>query len=174
MSMKLAKWRGRVPMQNEHEKRKNRGGGGGPGASVYAECREPQPGTDPRLSQIERTDRFRGVWAGREIRLGRVCAATAELRRVEQAGPGRSARLFGKSDGDERGADDAIDTGVSRQRGGEGCAVPTALLQRVVHSRGHHAAGGSGPGARAVEGAGDAPPLSLATRAVWERNVAAR
>src|ERR1041385_2716550 len=57
MSMKLAKWRERCPMQDEHEKVKNRVGVARPGASVYAECREPQPGTDPRLSQIERTDR---------------------------------------------------------------------------------------------------------------------
>src|SRR5439155_1684736 len=54
MSMKLAKWRERFPMQDEHEKGKNGVGVARPGASVYAECREPEPGSDPRVFTVER------------------------------------------------------------------------------------------------------------------------
>ena|SRR5438477_7394290 len=44
----------------------------------------------------------------------------AELWEVEQGGAGWSASLRGKSNGDERGADDATDPRVSGPRGGEG------------------------------------------------------
>ena len=63
------------PMQDEHETGKNGVGVARPGASAYAECREPEPGTDPGVSQVEPIDRVYGMWAGREIRLGGACAA---------------------------------------------------------------------------------------------------
>jgi hypothetical protein len=50
-------------MQDEHETGKNGVGVARPGASAHEECREPQPGTDPRVFQVERTDRVCRVWA---------------------------------------------------------------------------------------------------------------
>src|SRR3974377_1424581 len=144
-----------------------------PGARLYAECREPKTGRDQGLSQVEPTDRVWRVWAGREIRLGGVRAGGPELWRVGQAGPRRSTSLCGKSDRDKRGADNALNSRISRQRGGEGCAVRTAPLQRVVHTRGYRAAGGSGSGARAIERAGDAPYSSARIRALWGQKVRA-
>jgi hypothetical protein len=143
------------------------------GASAHEECREPKPGTDPGVSPIEPTDRVCGVWAEREIRLGGARAEGAELRRAEQAGAWCGASLCEKGDGDERGADDATDPRVSRPRGGEGWAVPTASLRGAVYGRGHRAAGGSGPSARAVERSGHAPHSAARVRAVWEQAVRA-
>src|SRR5579864_9641718 len=173
MSMKVVKWLRRFPMQDEHEKEKNGVGVARSGASAYVECREPKPGTDSGVSQVEPTDRVYGVWAEREIRLGGARAGGPELWRVGQGGARCRASLRGKSDGDERGADDAINPHVSRQRGGEDCAVPTAPFHGAVHRRGHCAAGGSGPGAPAVERAGHAPHFSARVRAVWEQTVRA-
>src|SRR5712692_11885948 len=85
MSMKRAKWLGRFPMQDEHETGKNGVGVARPGASAYAECREPKPGSDPGVSPIKPTDRVCGLRAEREIRLGGERAEGAELRQVEQA-----------------------------------------------------------------------------------------
>ena len=65
MSMKQASSQARFPMQDE-----NGVGMAQPGASASAECREPEPGTDPGVSQVQSTYRVcRGV-GGREIRLG--------------------------------------------------------------------------------------------------------
>jgi hypothetical protein len=70
MSLKAVKRPERFPMQDEHERRKNGIGVARPGASADVECREPQPGADSGVSQIERTDRICRVWAEREVRLG--------------------------------------------------------------------------------------------------------
>src|SRR2546423_11680340 len=128
MSMKVGKGRGRFPMQDEHENGNNGVGMARPGASAHEECRGPEPGTDPGVSPIEPTDRVRGMRTEGEIRLGGGCAASAELWQVEQGGAGCSASLRGKSNGDERGADDATDPRVSGPRGGEGSALPTASV----------------------------------------------
>src|ERR1700692_2882475 len=99
---------------------------------------------------------------------------------IEFAGCGRSekyawvervlrAQNYGELGKRERGADDAVNPGVSRPRGGEGRTLPTALLHHAVHGRGHRAASGSGPGARAVERAGHAPHFKARVRAVWEQ-----
>src|SRR5688572_8370041 len=168
MSMKLVKWVVRFPMQDEHETTKNGVGVARPGASAYVECREPKPGTDPGVSQVEPSDRVCGLWAKREVCLGGAGAGGAELRGVMQAGARSGASVCGKGDGDERGADDSINPGVSRPWGGEGCAVPAAPLPDAVHRRRYRAAGGSGPGARADERAGHAPHSAARVRAVWE------
>src|SRR5207249_593691 len=80
MSMKLAKWRERFPMQDEHEKGKNGVGVARPGASVYAECREPEPGSDPRVFTVERGDRVHQRRAGRTIPVGGRGIGRAEVR----------------------------------------------------------------------------------------------
>ena len=169
MSMKLAERPGRFPMQDEHENGNNGVGMARPGASAHAECREPKPGTDSGVSQVQPAHRVCGLWAEREIRLDRARAGGAELRRAGPAGARCGASLCGKSDGDERVANDAINPGVSRPRGGEGSTLPTPPLPDAVHPRGHRAAGGSGPGARAVERAGDVPHPAARIRAVWEQ-----
>jgi len=110
-----------------------------------------------------RQDRVCGVPTKREVRLGGARAGGAELRRVGQGGARRGARRCGKSDGDERLTDDAIDPRISGQRRGAEGGVPTARFPGEVHCRGHRAAGGSGPGARAVERAGHAPDSASAS-----------
>jgi transposase InsO family protein len=60
MSMKRAPRPGRFPMQDEHENGKDGVGVAWPGASTDGESREPQPGTDPGVSEVERTDRVCG------------------------------------------------------------------------------------------------------------------
>src|SRR5688500_1935927 len=89
MSMKLVKWVVRFPMQDEHETTKNGVGVARPGASAYVECREPKPGTDPGVSQVEPSDRVCGLWAKREVCLGGAGAGGAELRGDMQAGARR-------------------------------------------------------------------------------------
>src|SRR5205823_5289925 len=102
MSMKLANWVERFPMQDEHEKRKNGVGVARPGASVHEECREPEPGTDRRVSQVERTDRVCGLWEEGKVRLGGARTEGPEVRRIGQMGARHSASLREKSNGDER------------------------------------------------------------------------
>lgn len=160
-------------MQDEHETGKNGVGVARLGASAHVECREPEPGTDPGVSQVEPRDRVCGVRTEGEIPLGGGRAEGAGLRQVEQRGARCSASLRGESDGDEHVADDAINPRVSRSRGGEDGTVPTAPLQDAVHARGHRAAGGSGPGARAVERARYAPHSAARIRAIWEQAVRA-
>jgi hypothetical protein len=60
-----------------------------------------KPRTDPRVSQVERGDRFCGVWAGGKIQLGGARAEGAEVRRVGEAGARRRASVCEKSDGDQ-------------------------------------------------------------------------
>jgi hypothetical protein len=160
-------------MQDEHEKGKNGVGVARPGASAYEECREPEPRTDPGVSQVEPGDRVCRVWTSREVCVGGGGAEGAELRQVEQAGARCSASVRGKSDGDKHVADDAINPRVSRSRHGAGSAVPTASVWRTVYGRGHRSAGRSGPGARAIERPGHAPHSSARVRAVWEQAVRA-
>src|SRR6266567_5696046 len=106
MSMKRAKRLGRFPMQDEHETGKNGVGAARLGASAHVECREPEPGTDPGVSQVEPRDRVCGVRTEREIPLGGGRAEGAGPRQVEQGGARCSASLRGESDGDEHVADD--------------------------------------------------------------------
>src|ERR1035438_10201407 len=100
MSMKLGRRLVRFPIQDEHKKGKNGVGAARPGASANVECREPQPGTDPGVSEVEPDHRVCGVWARREIRLGGARAGRAALRRFGQEGARGSARLRRKGDGD--------------------------------------------------------------------------
>ena len=51
-------------MQDEHETGKNGVGVARPGASANVECREPQPGTDPGVFEVEPAHRVCGVWNG--------------------------------------------------------------------------------------------------------------
>src|ERR1043166_4690616 len=67
MSMKLAKWQGLFPMQDEHEKGNNGVGVARPGEDTNAECREPEPGSDPRVFAVERADRVQQRRAGGSI-----------------------------------------------------------------------------------------------------------
>src|SRR5580700_187123 len=166
MSMKRGQGGERFPMQDEHEKGKNGVGVARPDASANDECREPEPGTDPGVSQVEPADRVCGVPTKGEVRLGGARAGGAELRRAGQGGARCGARLRGKSDGDERVADDAIDPRISGQRSGADGAVPAARLPGEVHCRGHRAVSGGGPGTRAVERAGHAPDSAAGVGAV--------
>src|SRR5580700_11268226 len=70
MSMKRGQGGERFPMQDEHEKGKNGVGVARPDASANDECREPEPGTDPGVSQVEPADRVCGVPTKGEVRLG--------------------------------------------------------------------------------------------------------
>ena len=80
-------------MQDEHETGKNGVGVARLGASAHVECREPEPGTDPGVSQVEPRDRVCGVRTEREIPLGGGRAEGAGLRQVEQGGARCSASL---------------------------------------------------------------------------------
>src|SRR5664279_2547120 len=135
MSMKRAEWPGRFPMQDEHETGKNGVGMARPGASADVECREPKPGTDPGVPQVESTDRVCRMRTKREVRLGGRSAGSTELCQVEQGPTRRGAGLPGESDRVERVADDAIDPRIPRPGGSEGGAVPTSPLQGAVHRR---------------------------------------
>src|ERR1041385_1941039 len=70
MSMKLASGVGRFPTQEEHEKGKNGVGVARPGADTDAKCREPEPGSDPRVFTVEQADRVQQTRAGRTIPVG--------------------------------------------------------------------------------------------------------
>src|ERR1039458_3948604 len=115
MSMKLAKWLERFPMQDEHETGKNGVGVARPGASANVECREPQPGTDPGVFEVEPAHRVCGVWAEREIRLGGARVGGAALPGFGQEGARCSASLCGESDGDECGADRSEERRVGKE-----------------------------------------------------------
>ena len=166
MSMKTCQWGIRFLMQDEHENGEDEVGVARPGASANAECREPEPGTDWRVSPIEPAHRVYRMRPEREVRLGGTGAEGAELRRIGQAGTRRGAGLCGESGGDERVVDDALDSPISRPRGGADGIVPTALFRGEVHAPGHRAFGGSGSGARAVERTGHAPDSAARVRAV--------
>src|SRR5580700_347664 len=109
MSMKVANGLGQFPMQDEHEKGKNGVGMAWQGASANVECRGPEPGTDPGISQIERSDGVCRVWARGGIRLGGALVEGAALRRIGQRRARSSASLCEKSNRDERGSDDTAD-----------------------------------------------------------------
>src|SRR5229473_2616781 len=79
------------PTQDEHESGNNGVGVARPGASADAECREPKPGTDSGVSQVQPAHRVWGLRTEREIRLGGARAGGAELWQVEQGGARRSA-----------------------------------------------------------------------------------
>src|SRR5262245_42171586 len=55
-----------------------------PGADTDAECREPEPGTNPRVSTKQRADPVRGRGSVRALRLGGSAAGRAELWGVRQ------------------------------------------------------------------------------------------
>ena len=70
MSMKVANRLGRFPMQDEHEKGKNGVGVARPGADTDGKCREPEPGSDPRVFAVKRADRVQQRRARRTISVG--------------------------------------------------------------------------------------------------------
>src|ERR1051326_1506548 len=70
MSMKLTNWIRRFPMQDEHETGKNGVGVARSGADTDAKCREPEPGSDPRVFTVARADRVQQRRAGRTIPVG--------------------------------------------------------------------------------------------------------
>ena len=122
-----------------------------PGASVYAECREPEPGSDPRVFTVERGDRVHQRRAGRTIPVGGTGIGRAEVRGFRKRRAGIGAGLPAESDRIERGAKHAVDPGVSRSRRGTRPAVPTPHVRSPVHGRRHCVVGGSGSGAWAIE-----------------------
>src|SRR5579864_976684 len=98
MSMKLASWTGQFPMQDEHETGKNGVGVARPGADTDAECREPKPGSDPRVLTVERADRVHQRGAGRALRVGGARAGGAEVRQVGETGTRPGAGLRAESE----------------------------------------------------------------------------
>src|SRR4051812_8370969 len=111
MSMKLIHRLRRFPMQDEHEKGNNGVGVARPGADTDADCRKPEPGSDPRVFAVERADRVQQRWAGGAIPVGGAGIGRAEVPgfRKKRAGPGPGVRT--ESDWVERSADHAVDTG---------------------------------------------------------------
>src|SRR5579864_6618228 len=173
MSMKLASWTGQFPMQNEHEKGKNGVGVARPGADTDAKCREPEPGSDPRVLTVERADRVHQRGAGGTLPVGGAGISGAEVRGVKETRAGMGAGLRAESDGVERGAEHTGHPGVSGSRCGARPAVSTAQVRRQVHGRRYSIIGGSGSGAWAVERARDPPDSAARLRTVRREAVRA-
>src|SRR5579872_5585085 len=130
MSMKVANRPGRFPMQDEHEKGKNGVGVARSGADTDAKCREPEPGSDPTVFTVQRADRVRQQRAGRTIPVGGASIGGAEVPGVRKGRAGIGAGLSAESDGVERGAEHAVDPGVSGSRRRTRPAVPTAHVSQ--------------------------------------------
>src|SRR5215831_16420409 len=166
MSMKARSRGRRFPMQDEHETGKNGVGVARPGADTDAECREPEPGTNPRVSTKQRADPVRGRGSVRALQLGGSAAGRAELWGVRQGRAGPGAGLRAENDGVERGADHALDPGVFGSRQSASPAVPAAPIRVEVHGRRHRVVGGSGPSAWTVERTRHAAHFAASPRAV--------
>src|SRR5436853_4055545 len=79
MSIKLANRLGMFPMRDEHETGNNGVGVARPGADTDAECREPEPGSNPRVFAIQRADRVHQRRAGGTIPVGGTGIGGAEV-----------------------------------------------------------------------------------------------
>src|SRR5689334_17554657 len=106
--------------------------------------------------RVERANRVQQRWAARALRVGGARAGGAEVLRVGETGTRPGAGLRAESDRVERGAEHAIDPGVSGSRRGARPVVPTAPVRVEIYGRRHCLVGGSGSGAWAVERAGHA------------------
>src|SRR5579872_4829605 len=173
MSMKRApSWRA-FPIQDEHERGKNGVGVARPGADTDAECRKPEPGSDPGIFAVEGADRVQQRWAGGTQPVGGASIGGAELREAREARAGIGASLRAESNGVKRGADHAVDPRVSGSWCGTSPAVSKAQVHSQVQGRRHCVVGGSGSGAWAVERTGHAADFAARLRAVRREAVRA-
>ena len=173
MSMKLVNWLGRFPMEDEHENGNNGVGVARPGADTDAECREPEPGSDPRVFVVERADRVQQWRAGGTIPVGGAGIGGAEVPKFGKRRAGLGTGLPAESDRIERGADHAVDPGVSRLRRNTAPVVPTARVRSEVHGGRHCVVSGRGSGTQAVERTRHAPDLAARLRTVRREAVRA-
>src|SRR6516164_3573681 len=167
MSMIIRNRKGRFLMQDEHETKKNGVGVARPGADTDAECREPEPGTDPRVFTKQRADRVRGRWTGGPLRVGGTGAGGAEVWAVEEGRARLGAGLRAESDRAERVADHALDPRLSGTRQSATPTVPAAQVRGEVYHRRHRVTGRSGSSAWTAKRTRDAAHLAARLRAVW-------
>ena len=137
-----------------------------PGARTHAECREPEPRTNPGVPAVEPEDRVCGVPKGGGLQLGRTHVGGARVRKFGQDGARADPCLRGEGNGVERLADDPADPGVPGYGEGVGKALPAPPICQPVHGFGHRPVGGSGPCPRALERAGDTVHSATRVRTV--------
>src|ERR1051325_3742426 len=113
VSMKLAKRLGLFPMQDEHETGNNGVGVARPGADTDGECREPEPGSDPRVLALEGADRVHQRATGGTIPVGGTGIGRAEVPGFSKKRAGIGAGVCAEDDRVQRSADHAVDSGIS-------------------------------------------------------------
>src|ERR1700680_3128271 len=142
-------------------------------ASAHAEWRESEPRGNPRVSRGERGNRVEGWWTVGGVRVDGASPGGAVIRPAGQKGTRGDASLGGENDGTEHVANDLLDPGVPGHRECARKAVPAARVSRAVQGCRCYAAGGTGPGARTVERAGNAQHSAASLREIRRAGISA-
>src|SRR5579863_6416967 len=135
-------------------------------ASTHAKCRESKPRAVAGVSELQRDGVFRGR-ASRGLRLDSGGSDRAGVWAAGQEGAWADPRLCREGDGEESVANDAADPELPGYGKGGCKSLSAAQVRRPIHRSGRSAAGGSGPGSRTVERAGNALHSTARVEAVW-------